>query len=174
MLCVCLPSRAFCPLESLLYPQHFRPDSILGFVCNVQSLYLFSIITVANYHKHTGLRQCIISQFCPTQLVYCCGPHKAKGKVSVDGQWKWQTYWEAQKGCASGCRPVVGRVQFHVVLGQKSPCPCRLTAGSASLAQASCPVFPFYLLLLFVKLEGIARRPANPASSPRAEVFKAS
>lgn len=62
----------------------------------------------------------------------------------------------------------------HVVLGQKSPCPCRLTAGSASLAQAPCPACPFYLLLLFVKLEGIARRPANPASSPSAKVFKAS
>lgn len=106
MLCVCLPSRAFCPSESLLYPQHLRPDSILGFVGSVQSLYLFSIITVADYHKHRGLRQRVTSRFCPTQLVHCRGPHKAKGRVPVGGQWRRQTSWEAQKGCASmraGC-----------------------------------------------------------------------
>ena len=160
MLCVCLPSWAFCPSESLLYPQHLRPDSILGFVGNVQSPYLFSIIAVANCHKHRGLRQRIISQFCQTQLVYCRGPHKAKGKVSVGWEWRWQTSWEAQEGCASGCRQVVGRVQFRVVIGQKSPCPCRLTAASASLAQAPCPASPFYLLL-FVKLEGIAPDPPS-------------
>ena len=122
-LCV-LRSHCFIPSTS------GQAVSILGFVDNVQSLYLFSVIAVANYHRNRGLRQRVISQFCQTQLVYCCSPHKARGKVSVVQEWRGQTYWEAQEGCASGCRQVVGRVQFHAVIGHKSLCPCRLSADS--------------------------------------------
>lgn len=155
-LCLPLPSRAFCPSESLLYPQHLRPDSILG-LWAMFNLRVCFLVSPANCHKHRGVRQRIISQFCQDLTgLLSLPPTRPKARYQWAGSEDGRLPGRLRKAVPLDAGQVVGRVQFRVVIGQKSLVLAGLTAASASLAQAPAqPLLP----LLFVKLEGIAPDP---------------